>query len=319
MKTILVTGAAGFIGAWTAKALQDRGDRVIGLDNFNAYYDVGLKRDRVKALIPSVTLVEADIADRKALDPLFETHRFDQICHLAAQAGVRYSLENPYAYESANNLGTLNLLEAARHRGIRSFVFASSSSVYGGNQKVPFSVEDPVDQPVSLYAATKRANELTAHAYHHLFGIHCAGLRFFTVYGPWGRPDMAIYKFTRDILAGKPIDVYNHGKMKRDFTYIEDIVAGVLAALDRDDPYQIYNLGNSTPVDLMALIELLERTLGREAKKNLLPMQAGDVPATWADIEKSTQQLGWRPLTPVEEGIPRFFKWYRSYHTQKNP
>lgn len=313
MKKILVTGAAGFIGAWTAKALRERGHAVVGVDAFTPYYDVSLKRARVRALLPDVRVVEADITDREAVAALFREHRFDQVCHLAAQAGVRYSLKNPFAYESANNLGTLTLLEAARAAEVRSFVFASSSSVYGGNTKIPFSVEDPVDRPVSLYAATKRANELTAHVYHHLYGLRCTALRFFTVYGPWGRPDMALFGFTKSILEGKPIDVYNHGRMKRDFTHIDDIVDGVLAALADDAPYEIYNLGHSEPVELNDFIAVLERALGRAAVKNLLPMEPGDVPATWADIRKSTERLGFRPRVGLEAGVASFVRWYRDY------
>lgn len=313
MKTVLVTGAAGFIGAWTAKALLDRGDRVVGLDNFNPYYDVRLKRDRVKALIPTVNIHEVDLADRAALSRVFKAHKIDRICHLGAQAGVRYSLQNPFAYESSNNLGTLNLLETARVAGVRSFVFASSSSVYGGNKKAPFAVEDAVDHPLSLYAATKRANELTAHVYHHLYGFRCTGLRFFTVYGPWGRPDMALFSFTKAILDGRPIELFNRGKMRRDFTYIDDIVAGVLAALDRDAPYAIFNLGNSQPVTLGRFVRAIEAATGRKALKKLRPMQPGDVPATWADIGRSRRFLGYRPRMTIEAGVQRFVEWYRSY------
>jgi UDP-glucuronate 4-epimerase len=313
MKTILVTGAAGFIGAHTARALCARGDRVIGVDNFSPYYDVRLKRDRVKALIPDVKIVTADIADRRALTRSLATVKIDQICHLAAQAGVRYSLTNPFAYETTNNLGTLNLLEFARERKIKSFIFASSSSIYGANKKIPFAVTDPVDAPVSLYAATKRANELTAHVYHHLYGLHCTGLRFFTVYGPWGRPDMAYFSFTKAILEGKPIDVFNHGRMKRDFTYVNDIVAGVLSALDHNYPYEIFNLGNCHPESLGRLISTIETALGKKAKKRLRPLQPGDVPATWADIKKSTRLLGFRPTTDLKTGVGYFVNWCRDY------
>jgi UDP-glucuronate 4-epimerase len=314
MKTILVTGAAGFIGAWTAQALRNRGDRVIGVDNFNPYYDVRLKRNRVKALIPDVKIFPVDISDRKALSKAIKKFKIDQICHLAAQAGVRYSLTNPFAYEKTNNLGTLNLLELARERGIRSFIYASSSSVYGANKKIPFSVDDPVDTPVSLYAATKRANELTAHVYHHLYGLRCTGLRFFTVYGPWGRPDMALFSFTKGIVEGKTIPVFNHGRMKRDFTYVTDIVSGVLSALDTDLPYEILNLGKSQPVPLARFISAIEKALGKKAKKKLLPIQPGDVPATWADIKKTTRLLGFRPTTDIQTGVNRFVDWYRSYY-----
>lgn len=314
MKTILVTGAAGFIGAHTAQALRDRGDHVIGVDNFNDYYDVQLKRDRVKALIPDVKIFNADIADRASLARSLARTQIDQICHLAAQAGVRYSLTHPYAYESANNLGTLNLLELARERKIKSFIFASSSSVYGTNKKIPFSVTDTVDTPVSLYAATKRANELTAYAYHHLYGLHCTGLRFFTVYGPWGRPDMAYFSFTKSIVEGKPIDVYNHGRMRRDFTYITDIVAGVLSSLDHNYPYEIFNLGNCDPVSLGLFISTIESSLGLKAKKRMRPLQPGDVPATWADIKKSARLLGFRPTTDIKTGLQNFTDWYRRYY-----
>jgi UDP-glucuronate 4-epimerase len=310
----LITGAAGFIGFWTAKVLSDRGRRVVGLDNFNAYYDPALKRARATLLKDHCPVLEADIADVQALDRVLDAHPIDQVCHLAAQAGVRYSLENPFAYESANNSGTLNLLEACRRRGISSFIYASSSSVYGGNTKVPFSVKDPVDHPVSLYAATKRYNELLAHVYHHLYGIHCTGLRFFTVYGPWGRPDMALFKFTKAILEDRPIDVYNHGKMRRDFTYVTDIVDGVVAALEKDFPYEIFNLGDAHPADLLAFISLLEKSLGRPAKKNLLPLQPGDVPVTAADIAEARKKLGFNPQIRLEEGISRFVSWYREYY-----
>ena len=313
MKRILVTGTAGFIGAWTARALLERGDRVVGLDCYSPYYDVRLKRDRVKALIPSVKIHEVDLADRSALARVFRGPPIDAICHLAAQAGVRYSLQNPFAYESANNLGTLNLLEAARERGVRSFIYASSSSVYGANKKIPFSVDDAVDRPVSLYAATKRANELTAHVYHHLYGFHCTGLRFFTVYGPWGRPDMALFSFTKAILEGCPIDVFNHGKMKRDFTFIDDIVRGILAALDLNAPYDIFNLGNSSPVTLNRFIAAIESALGKKAVRRLRPIQPGDVPATWADIRRSTRRLGFRPTTEIEDGVQKFVDWYLAY------
>ncbi|MBL8024140.1 MAG: NAD-dependent epimerase/dehydratase family protein [Elusimicrobia bacterium] len=313
MKTILLTGAAGFIGAWTAQALRDRGDRVVGVDNFNPYYDVRLKRNRVKSLVPDIPIHEVDIADRKALGKALKREKIDQICHLAAQAGVRYSLTNPFAYENANNLGTLNLLELARERNIRSIIYASSSSVYGANKKIPFSVDDPVNRPVSLYAATKRSNELTAHAYHHLYGIRCTGLRFFTVYGPWGRPDMAYFSFTKAIVEGRTIDVFNHGRMRRDFTYISDIVSGVLAALDKNHSYEIFNLGNCHPVSLTRFISAIESALGKKAKRRLLPLQPGDVPATWADIKRSTRLLGFRPTTDIQTGVNHFVDWYRTY------
>ena len=313
MKTILVTGAAGFIGAWTAKALVERGERVIGVDNFNPYYDPRLKRDRAKASIARVKIHEIDLADRAALARVFRANKIDRICHLGAQAGVRYSLQNPFAYENTNNLGTLNLLETARTAGVRSFVYASSSSVYGGNRKAPFSVEDAVNRPLSLYAATKRANELTAHVYHHLYGFRCTGLRFFTVYGPWGRPDMALFSFTKAIMEGRPIELFNRGIMRRDFTYIDDIVAGVLAALDRNTGYRIYNLGNSRPVTLGQFVRAIENSVGRKAVKKFLPLQPGDVPATWADIDSSRRRLGFRPRIGIEAGVQRFVDWYRSY------
>lgn len=313
-KKILVTGAAGFIGSWTSEALVQAGHSVIGIDNFNSYYDVNLKRARAKRLEGKVQIIEADVSNQSAVDKVFKENKFDQVCHLAAQAGVRYSLENPHAYETANNVGTLNMLEACRHNNVQSIVFASSSSVYGGNKKVPFSVKDPVDKPISLYAATKKYNELMAHTYHHLFGLHCTGLRFFTVYGPWGRPDMALFKFTKAILAGEPIDVYNHGKMKRDFTFITDIVQGVLAALEKNYPYEIFNLGNSKTVELSHYIECVEKELGKQAKKNFLPLQMGDVPETTSDIEYTREKLGFSPKVDVEQGIHEFVAWYKTYH-----
>jgi UDP-glucuronate 4-epimerase len=313
-RKVLVTGAAGFIGFWTAKVLAEKGFSVVGVDNFNAYYDPALKRARAERLKDVCPVVQADVADAAVMERVLSDHPVDQICHLAAQAGVRYSIENPFAYESANALGTLTLLELARRRGIGSFIYASSSSVYGGNTKVPFSVGDPVDHPISLYAATKRANELQAHVYHHLYGMHCTGLRFFTVYGPWGRPDMAYFKFTKAILEGRPIDVYNHGRMRRDFTYVTDIVDGVVAALEKNLPYEIFNLGDAHPAELTTFISILERAIGREAKKNFLPMQPGDVPVTAADIGPSREKLGFAPQVRLEEGIARFVSWFREYH-----
>ncbi|MBV9080321.1 MAG: GDP-mannose 4,6-dehydratase [Elusimicrobia bacterium] len=313
MATVFLTGAAGFIGSWTAHALADRGDTVVGVDNFNPYYDPTLKRRRAERLGKKIKLYEADIVDLDAMKRIFKENKIDKVCHLAAQAGVRYSLENPFAYENANNLGTLNLLEVCRERGVKSFIYASSSSVYGGNTKVPFSVDDSVDRPISLYAATKKYNELMAHTYHHLFGMHTTGLRFFTVYGPWGRPDMALFKFTDAILKNKPIDVYNHGKMKRDFTYVTDIVSGILASLDKNYPYEVFNLGNSATVELSYFIECIEKELGRAAKKNLMPMQPGDVPATYADIDKSRKMLGFDPKVKIEQGIKEFIGWYKDY------
>ncbi|MCG3203648.1 MAG: UDP-N-acetylglucosamine 4-epimerase [Elusimicrobia bacterium] len=314
MSKILVTGAAGFIGSWTCEALHKKGHEVIGLDNFNDYYDVHLKHARAERLKGKIRIITGDIADRGSVEKVFKENTFDQVCHLAAQAGVRYSIENPYAYEMANNIGTLNLLEACRHNGVRSFIFASSSSVYGGNKKVPFSVKDPVDKPISLYAATKKYNELLAYTYHHLYGIHCTGLRFFTVYGPWGRPDMALFKFTKAILEGKPIDVYNHGQMKRDFTFITDIVQGIVASMEKNYAYEIFNLGNSKTVELNYFIECIEKELGKTAKKNMLPLQMGDVPETSADIDWSREKLGFTPQVNIEQGINEFIAWYKEYY-----
>ncbi len=310
MKRILVTGAAGFIGSWTAQALKRRGDRVVGIDNFNDYYDPSLKRARVKNLLAGCKVIRADISNLKTLDKIFSAHKFDQVCHLAAQAGVRYSLKNPFTYEQSNVLGTLNLLEMCRKHKVRTFVYASSSSVYGNNKKIPFSVKDPVDEPISLYAVTKKANELMAYTYHHLYGIKTTGLRFFTVYGPWGRPDMAYFKFTDAILQGKAIDVYNFGKMKRDFTYITDIVAGVISALDKSLPYGIFNLGNSHAVKLTDMIHCLERELGRKAKMKLLPIQPGDLVESYADIRESVKVLRFKPKVRIEEGLKTFVRWY---------
>jgi UDP-glucuronate 4-epimerase len=313
MATILVTGIAGFIGSSTAHKLAERGDTVVGVDNFNSYYDPTLKRARAKRLEGKATIHEADITDLEAMKKVFSKHKIDKVCHLAAQAGVRYSLENPFAYEHANNIGTLNLLEICRHSGIKSFIYASSSSVYGGNTKTPFSVEDNVDKPISLYAATKKYNELMAYTYHHLYGLNTTGLRFFTVYGPWGRPDMALFKFTKATLKGEPIDVYNYGKMKRDFTYISDIVAGILASLDKSYPYEIFNLGNNNTVELNYFIECVEKELGKKAQRNMLPLQPGDVPETSADIEHSRRRLGFEPKVKIEQGIKEFIQWYRDY------
>jgi UDP-glucuronate 4-epimerase len=314
MSTILLTGIAGFIGYHTADALAKRGDTVIGVDNFNDYYDVKLKRDRVKRLPKNCSIVECDISDLKGMTAVFSSHKIDKVCHLAAQAGVGYSLKNPFPYEISNNLGTLTVLELTKINKIATFVYASSSSVYGGNTKTPFSVEDNVDRPISLYAATKRYNELMARTYNHLYGIHCTGLRFFTVYGPWGRPDMALFKFTKAILQGKPIDVYNNGHMKRDFTYISDIVAGILAALDKNYPNEIFNLGNSSTVELSHYIECIEKELGRKAERNFLPLQPGDVTATFADIEHTREKLGFNPHVKVEDGIKNFIAWYKDYY-----
>jgi len=314
MATILVTGIAGFIGSSTALVLAGRGDTVIGVDNFNDYYDPTLKRSRAKRLDGKAKIHEVDITDLEGMKKIFSQYKIDKVCHLAAQAGVRYSIENPFAYEQANNIGTLNILELCRHQGIKTLVYASSSSVYGGNTKTPFSVEDAVDKPISLYAATKKYNELMAYTYHHLFGLNCTGLRFFTVYGPWGRPDMALFKFTENTIKGKPIDVYNFGMMKRDFTFISDIVAGIIASLDKAYPYEVFNLGNSSTVELSYFIECVEKELGRKAQRNMLPMQPGDVPETSADIEKSRRMLGFDPKVKIEQGIKEFITWYRDYY-----
>ncbi|WP_425229481.1 NAD-dependent epimerase/dehydratase family protein [Sphingomonas sp.] len=323
---VLVTGAAGFIGAHVAAALHARGDEVIGLDNLNDYYPPQLKRDRLAALAPDIRFVEADFADEATLAAAVAGMDIDRIVHLGAQAGVRYSLENPRAYARANLLGHLNVLELARERGVRHLAYASSSSVYGGNESLPFRVEDRVDHPVSLYAATKKADELMSESYAHLFRLPQTGLRFFTVYGPWGRPDMAPWLFTAAIIAGRPIKVFNQGRMQRDFTYIDDIVAGVLAALDRppaDDgatkpgggtaPHAIYNLGNNRAEPLDRFIAVIEQACGRSAIRDLQPMQPGDVPATYADIGETTRDLGWKPATPLAEGLPRFVEWYGRY------
>ncbi len=331
---VLVTGVAGFIGAATADALLRRGDAVVGIDNLNAYYDVALKKARLARLEgrEGFAFVKADLADREAVERTFAEHRPDRVINLAAQAGVRYAFENPHAYVSANVTGFLHVLEGCRHMGVEHLVFASSSSVYGANTAMPFSVHQNVDHPLSLYAATKKSNELMAHTYAHLYGIPTTGLRFFTVYGPWGRPDMSLFLFTSKILAGEPIDVYNHGNHARDFTYIDDIVEGVLRTLDhvatpnpdwssdRPDPgtssapYRLYNIGNNNPVELMDFIAAIEKALGREAKKNFLPLQPGDVPRTYADIESLTEAVGFRPATRIEDGIARFIAWYRDYY-----
>ena len=315
MKT-LVTGAAGFIGFHVARALLERGQEVIGIDNLNPYYDISLKRGRLELIAsnPLFTFYHADINNLAPLETIFADHPIDRICNLAAQAGVRYSIQNPFVYEESNLKGFLNLLELARHYPVRNFVFASSSSVYGNNRKLPFSIEDNVDTPISLYAATKKANELMAHAYSHLFDIPLTGLRYFTVYGPWGRPDMALFLFTEAIINGRPIEIYNFGKMKRDFTYIDDIVDGTIAALDNPFKYEIFNLGNSKTVELMKLIEIIEEELGIVAKKRFLPLQPGDVPETYADIDKTKRLLGFNPKTSIRSGIRRFLSWYRGYY-----
>ena len=321
---ILVTGAAGFIGYHVSTALLARGDSVVGLDNMNDYYDPALKQARLDQLLPQAAFefVKGDIVDKDFIDDLFEKHNFDMVVHLAAQAGVRYSLENPHSYIDSNICGHLNILEACRHsENLKHLVYASSSSVYGGNTKKPFSVEDKVDHPVSLYAATKKADELMSYCYSHLYQIPSTGLRFFTVYGPWGRPDMAYYLFTNAIVNGKPINVFNHGKMKRNFTYIDDIVNGVLLAMDnipeaddRDVQHKIYNLGSAKSEKLDDYIEEIEKSLGQKAERNLMDLQQGDVPETVADIEETTKDLGYSPKTPIEIGIPLFIDWYKEYH-----
>lgn len=331
---ILVTGAAGFIGYHTATRLLESGHSVVGIDNLNDYYDVGLKQSRLERLhtYDGFRFHKVDICDPVALRDHWSTAKPDRVVHLAAQAGVRYSIENPHAYTSTNVVGFLNVLECAREFATAHLVFASTSSVYGANTKLPFSVHDNVDHPVSLYAATKKSNELMAHTYSHLFGIPCTGLRFFTVYGPWGRPDMALFMFTRKMLSGEPIDVFNYGHHTRDFTYVDDIVEGITRTLDKipdgnpdwsgdqpdpqssSAPYRLYNIGSNNPVQLMRYIDVLEQTLGIEAKKNLLPLQPGDVPDTFADVSDLMRDVGYRPDTPIEVGIQRFVAWYKEYY-----
>lgn len=331
---VLVTGSAGFIGSALSLRLLERGDEVIGIDNLSPYYDIELKKARLARTQahPGYTEVRIDLEDRTAVAETFARHRPQRVVNLAAQAGVRYSLENPFAYVDTNLVGFLNILEGCRHHGVEHLVYASSSSVYGANTRMPFSVHDNVDHPVSLYAATKKANELMAHTYSHLFRLPATGLRFFTVYGPWGRPDMSLFMFTRNILAGEPIDVFNYGRHRRDFTYIDDIVEGVVRVLDRvpipnpewsgdapdaassSAPYRLYNIGNHQPIELMRYIEVLEECLGRKAEKNFLPLQNGDVPATYADISDLVRDVGFQPATPIEQGIARFVQWYRSYY-----
>ena len=330
---VLVTGAAGFIGFHTAQALMARGDEVIGLDNLNAYYDVGLKEARLAQLTGrnGFVFVRAGVQDRAAIDRLFAEHKPRRVIHLAAQAGVRYSLLNPHVYVDSNITGFLHILEGCRHNGVEHLVFASSSSVYGANTRMPFSVHQNVDHPLSLYGATKKANELMAHTYAHLYRLPVTGLRFFTVYGPWGRPDMSPFIFTGKIIRGEPIDVFNHGRHARDFTYIDDIVQGVVRANDKvavanpewsvdpdpatsSAPYRLYNIGNHAPVELMDYIASIEQAVGRAAMVNMLPMQPGDVPATFADIEDLKADIGFEPKTPIEEGVKRFVAWYRDYY-----
>ncbi len=331
---ILLTGAAGFIGMTTCLRLLARGDEVVGLDNLNDYYDVQLKMDRLARLQghPSFRFVKMDVADRSGVQALFEQERFERVIHLAAQAGVRYSLQNPQAYIDSNVVGFMNILEGCRHTKVQHLVYASSSSVYGGNTKMPFSERDSVDHPVSMYAATKKANELMAHTYSHLFGLPTTGLRFFTVYGPWGRPDMALFLFTKAILENRPIDVFNHGQMRRDFTYVDDIVEGVIRVTDRvaesdpgylsdspdpgtsHAPFRVFNIGNHQPVPLMDFVGCIERALGKVAQKNLLPLQDGDVPATYANVDALQSWVGFAPATSIEIGIGRFVDWYRAYY-----
>jgi UDP-glucuronate 4-epimerase len=331
---VLVTGAAGFIGMHVSQRLLEAGHEVVGVDNLNDYYDVSLKKARLARLEgrPGFRFVKMDVADRVGMAALFSDEHFDRVIHLAAQAGVRYSLANPHAYIDSNIVGFMNILEGCRHHRVQHLVYASSSSVYGANASMPFSVHDNVDHPLSLYAASKKANELMAHTYSHLYGLPTTALRFFTVYGPWGRPDMAYFKFTQAMVDGKPIDVYNHGRMMRDFTYIDDVAEGVMQTLDHiatanpewsagnpdpgtsKAPWRVYNIGNNTPVELMRFIEVLEDCLGKTAVKNMLPMQPGDVPATYADVDALIADVGYRPETPVEQGIARFIAWYREYY-----
>lgn len=329
---ILVTGAAGFIGFHLCKHLLQRGDTVIGIDNVNSYYEVSLKENRIAQLIPwpEFTFYKLDLCDKLGMENLFSEHKFDAVANLAAQAGVRYSLQNPYAYVDSNLVGFANVLECCRHQEVKHLVFASSSSVYGSNKTIPFSVEDYVDYPVSLYAATKKANELMAHSYSHLYSIPTTGLRFFTVYGPWYRPDMAMFIFTKAILEDKPIPVFNYGNMQRDFTYVDDAVEGVVRVIDRipqpgknkaevegvqtTAPYKIYNIGNNKPVNLLYLIEVMENILGKKAQKNMLPMQPGDVPITYANVDSLMADVGFKPSTPIEVGVEKFISWYKSYY-----
>jgi len=334
---LLVTGAAGFIGFHTSKLLLERGEEVVGLDNLNEYYDVTLKHARLAVLskYPKFKFVKIDLADREGMAELFATEKFNRVIHLGAQAGVRYSIQEPFAYISSNVMGTMTVLEGCRHNEVEHLVYASTSSVYGANTRMPFSVHHNVDHPLSLYAATKKSTELMAHTYASLYGLPVTGLRFFTVYGPFGRPDMALFLFTKNILAGKPIDVFNFGHHRRDFTYVGDIVEGVVRAMDRvaapnpewnserpdpgtsRAPYRLYNIGNQQPVELMRYIEVLEDCLGRKAEKNLLPLQQGDVPDTWADVEDLVTDVGYRPGTPVEQGVRSFVDWYLDYYKVK--
>ncbi|MEO8890275.1 MAG: NAD-dependent epimerase [Coleofasciculaceae cyanobacterium] len=334
MKTILVTGAAGFIGFHLCQRLLHRGDKVIGIDNLNDYYDVFLKQDRLTQLqqLPDFSFQKLDLANQDGMTQLFATQHFDGVVNLAAQVGVRYSVKNPQAYVQSNLVGFVNILEGCRYSGVEHLVFASSSSVYGANTRIPFSVHDTVDHPVSIYGASKKANELMAHTYSHLYRLPITGLRFFTVYGTWGRPDMAPFLFTKAILEGQPINVFNYGKMRRDFTYIDDIVEGVVRVLDKvpeanpnwcgdtpdpsssNAPYKLYNIGNNQPIELMHFIEVLEDCIGKKAEKNMLPLQPGDVLATYADVDDLVQDVGFKPNTSIETGVERFVAWYRSYY-----
>ncbi len=333
---LLVTGAAGFIGFHVAQILLERGEEVVGLDNLNDYYDVTLKEARLAILRrhSNFRFVKNDLADREKMPALFAAEKFERVIHLAAQAGVRYSIQNPLAYIDSNVVGFANILEGCRHNGVQHLVYASTSSVYGANTRMPFSVHQNVDHPLSFYAATKKANERMAHTYAHLYNLPVTGLRFFTVYGPWGRPDMALFLFTKNILAGKPIDVFNYGNHRRDFTYIDDIAQGVVRSMDRvatgnpdwnsdapdpgtaRAPYRLYNIGNNEPVELMKYIECVEKNLGKKAQKNLLPLQQGDVPDTFADVDDLVQDVGYKPATPVEEGVRKFVEWYVAYYRQ---
>jgi UDP-glucuronate 4-epimerase len=331
---ILVTGAAGFIGSFTAKKLLERGDTVVGLDNFNDYYDVSLKEARAANLegFDNFSMVRIDLADREAMEALFEYGKFDKVIHLAAQAGVRYSIENPHSYIDSNIVGTLHILEGCRHHDVQHLTYASSSSVYGANTTMPFSIHQNVDHPLALYGVTKKANELMAHSYSNLYDLPTTGLRFFTVYGPWGRPDMALFMFTKNIIEGKPIDVFNYGKHKRDFTYIEDIVEGVIRTSDHTAqpnpdwdpanpdpgtsraPYRIYNIGNQQPVELLDYIGAIEACLGKKAEMNMLPLQPGHVPDTWADTEDLVADVDYQPSTPIETGVKNFVEWYLEFY-----
>lgn len=349
MAKILVTGTAGFIGFHLAQKLIERGDEIIGLDSVNDYYDVNLKNDRLKETgikrelidynrivksekYSNYSFVKLNLEDRENILALFAKEKFERVCNLAAQAGVRYSIENPFTYIDSNIVGFINILEGCRHNGVKHLAYASSSSVYGLNESMPFATHDNIDHPISLYAASKKSNELMAHTYSYLFGLPTTGLRFFTVYGPWGRPDMALFLFTKAMLEGKPIDVFNNGNMQRDFTYVDDIVEGVIRVIDSEPkgkpkwngkspdpscsiaPYKVYNIGNSSPVKLMDFIEAIEQSLGIKAEKNFLPLQAGDVPATWANVDDLVEDLGYKPETKVQEGIKRFVEWYRTYY-----